>query len=72
MSNHFSHEQIMAQPGWVEHDPAEIWECASTVARSRRCDDVGGSHRHRPRPRCRLAAHRRIPHELGTRTACTG
>src|SRR3954447_7759583 len=26
------HEQIMPQPGWVEHNPIEIWERASAVA----------------------------------------
>ncbi len=25
------HEQIMPQPGWVEHDPAELWERTRTV-----------------------------------------
>nr|AHE14689.1 FAD dependent oxidoreductase family protein [uncultured bacterium] len=28
------HEQIMPRPGWVEHDPVEIWERASTVTRT--------------------------------------
>src|SRR5689334_2732312 len=23
------HEQIYPRPGWVEHDPEEIWRCAS-------------------------------------------
>jgi glycerol kinase len=26
------HEQILPQPGWVEHDPVEIWERTRTVA----------------------------------------
>ncbi len=25
------HEQIYPQPGWVEHDPAEIWRCTQEV-----------------------------------------
>jgi glycerol kinase len=25
------HQQILPRPGWVEHDPAEIWERTSTV-----------------------------------------
>src|ERR1700759_4070260 len=25
------HTQIMPRPGWVEHDPAEIWERTQTV-----------------------------------------
>jgi glycerol kinase len=25
------HEQILPKPGWVEHDPAEIWDAARTV-----------------------------------------
>src|ERR1039457_1003711 len=25
------HEQIMPRPGWVEHDPAEIWARTRTV-----------------------------------------
>ena len=25
------HEQIYPEPGWVEHDPAEIWENTRTV-----------------------------------------
>ena len=25
------HAQIMTRPGWVEHDPAEIWERTRTV-----------------------------------------
>jgi len=25
------HQQIYPQPGWVEHDPAEIWRCTSEV-----------------------------------------
>ena len=25
------HEQVLPGPGWVEHDPAEIWERAKTV-----------------------------------------
>src|SRR5919206_4740214 len=28
------HEQIMPQPGWVEHNPVEIWERASAVAQT--------------------------------------
>jgi glycerol kinase len=28
------HEQIMPRPGWVEHDPVEIWEHASAVAQT--------------------------------------
>jgi len=27
------HEQIYPQPGWVEHDPEEIWSAAQTVMR---------------------------------------
>lgn len=27
------HEQIFPQPGWVEHDPMEIWQNAQTVMR---------------------------------------
>ena len=25
------HEQLMPKPGWVEHDPIEIWERTSSV-----------------------------------------
>jgi glycerol kinase len=28
------HEQIMPRPGWVEHDPIEIWQHAGTAART--------------------------------------
>jgi glycerol kinase len=28
------HEQIMPQPGWVEHDPAEIWERTRAVIKT--------------------------------------
>src|SRR4051794_1590141 len=28
------HEQIMPRPGWVEHNPVEIWERASAVAQT--------------------------------------
>ena len=27
------HEQILPRPGWVEHDPEEIWESQIAVAR---------------------------------------
>ncbi len=27
------HSQIYPQPGWVEHDPLEIWECTQDVIR---------------------------------------
>ena len=27
------HNQIYPKPGWVEHDPLEIWECTQTVCR---------------------------------------
>jgi glycerol kinase len=27
------HQQIYPQPGWVEHDPLEIWQCTQEVAR---------------------------------------
>ncbi|MGB7094079.1 MAG: glycerol kinase GlpK, partial [Anaerolineales bacterium] len=27
------HTQIFPQPGWVEHDPLEIWDCTQTVVR---------------------------------------
>ena len=25
------HEQIYPRPGWVEHDPEEIWRCTQQV-----------------------------------------
>ena len=28
------HEQIFPEPGWVEHDPLEIWERTQEVIRS--------------------------------------
>src|SRR3546814_14670378 len=28
------HEQIMPQPGWVEHNPVEIWERTASVLTS--------------------------------------
>jgi glycerol kinase len=28
------HRQIFPKPGWVEHDPLEIWECTQTVIKS--------------------------------------
>ncbi len=28
------HQQILPRPGWVEHDPIEIWERTNTVART--------------------------------------
>ena len=44
-SHHLEHEQIMPRPGWVEHDPAEIWARTRAVietglrrARLRACD----------------------------------
>ena len=37
------HEQILPRPGWVEHDPLEIWDRTKAVI-----DDRDGS----PRPRC--------------------
>ena len=27
------HQQIYPQPGWVEHDPLEIWESTQAVVR---------------------------------------
>jgi glycerol kinase len=42
------HAQIYPQPGWVEHDPAEIWRCVCDVvqeamdARSLRPSDLSG------------------------------
>jgi len=35
-----THEQIYPEPGWVEHDPMEIWENTQTVVR-RALDDAG-------------------------------
>jgi len=34
------HEQIYPEPGWVEHDPMEIWENTKTVV-TRALDDAG-------------------------------
>ncbi|MDQ3165035.1 MAG: glycerol kinase GlpK [Actinomycetota bacterium] len=35
MAHHqLEHAQILPRPGWVEHDPVEIWERASTVIRT--------------------------------------
>ena len=28
------HQQIFPQPGWVEHDPREIWQSQLAVARA--------------------------------------
>ncbi|MBG7610060.1 MAG: glycerol kinase GlpK [Anaerolineae bacterium] len=28
------HQQIYPQPGWVEHDPIEIWQCTEKVVRT--------------------------------------
>jgi len=28
------HQQIYPQPGWVEHDPVEIWQCTQEVIRA--------------------------------------
>jgi len=28
------HQQIFPQPGWVEHDPLEIWDCTGEVVRN--------------------------------------
>jgi len=36
------HEQIYPEPGWVEHDPMEIWENTKTVV-TRALDDAGVS-----------------------------
>lgn len=33
-SDQKEHEQIYPQPGWVEHDPLEIWERVQTVMRN--------------------------------------
>ena len=30
-SHQMEHEQIMPQPGWVEHDPLEIWDRTQDV-----------------------------------------
>jgi glycerol kinase len=35
-----THEQIYPEPGWVEHDPVEIWETTQRVVR-RGLDDAG-------------------------------
>jgi glycerol kinase len=32
-SHQMEHQQIFPRPGWVEHDPIEIWENAQTVIR---------------------------------------
>ena len=34
------HRQIYPQPGWVEHDPTEIWQ--RTQRSNRRCDAAIG------------------------------
>lgn len=39
-THQLEHEQIMPQPGWVEHDATEIWERARTVV------ETGLSHAH--------------------------
>src|SRR6202158_5157928 len=42
------HSQIYPKPGWVEHDPAEIWRCVCDVvqeameARSLQPSDLAG------------------------------
>jgi glycerol kinase len=33
-SDQREHEQIFPRPGWVEHDPLEIWERTETVVRN--------------------------------------
>ena len=32
-SSFMEHRQIYPQPGWVEHDPMEIWENTLTVSK---------------------------------------
>ena len=37
------HEQIYPQPGWVEHDPLEIWQSTQSVIRHALGDVPGGA-----------------------------
>src|SRR6218665_3677924 len=39
------HEQIFPQPGWVEHDPLEVWHDTRTQPQVDRLAAEGGSHR---------------------------
>ena len=42
--------QLYPQPGWVEHDPEEIWAAVSAVtkqAMQKSGANAGGCHRHR-------------------------
>src|SRR5438105_423253 len=38
--DYLEHQQIYPKPGWVEHDPMEIWERTQSVTRG--CLDKGG------------------------------
>ena len=48
------HEQIYPKPGWVEHDPAEIWARTQEVvdeamaSAGASADDVAGVGHHQP------------------------
>jgi len=39
-SDYTQHEQIYPEPGWVEHDPVEIWDCTKQVVTAG-LDDAG-------------------------------
>ena len=43
------HEQIYPRPGWVEHDPTEIWERTRTVIQGAVAQATRGTRRYRRR-----------------------
>ena len=33
-AHQLEHRQLYPQPGWVEHDPLEIWQCTQEAVRT--------------------------------------
>ena len=67
------HEQISPRPGWVEHDPAEIWRNTQTVIAApwrRRVEPRRSRQRRRHQP-ARDDRHLESPHRRGA-AQCAG
>ena len=68
------HEQITPRPGWVEHDPAEIWRNTQTVIQRRPGEEGTEPRRSRQRRRHQPARddrHLESPHRRGA-AQCAG